>query len=78
MKYRRQIKMLFMCYVEGRESPKKQHANADEAYKEAARLARLPENIGREVHVLLSLNSCKVNPSPVVWKFETGEIPNVI
>ena len=59
----------FMCYVEGRDSPKHKHADSTTAHVEAVRLARLPENIGREVHVLMEVNSCKVELKPIIWKY---------
>ena len=39
-----------------------------EAQEEAERLARLPDNIGREVVVLMAMASCTIKLIPVHWE----------
>jgi hypothetical protein len=51
----------WMVYVEGQRSPTFHHWTEKEARIEAERLAKLPENEGREVFVLSSIASCRYN-----------------
>jgi hypothetical protein len=57
-----------MNYVQGRTSPTCAHATPEIAQTEAERLARLPDNIGREVFVLKAVKKCKVESAPTKWE----------
>lgn len=67
------LKPFFMVYVEGKSSPTVKHDTADSARDEAERLCK---ELGAKVYVLLAMESCMVDPHPVVWetlgKFEAG------
>ena len=63
----------FMIYVEGRYSPKVKHFYFEEAVAEAERLARLHENLGKEVYLLKAFQFCKIEPTPIAWTFITPQ-----
>jgi len=62
----------WMLYVKGRSIPKVCHLSDEEALQEAARLARLPENVGRRVYLLEAVKYCFVDgtapPPLLVWQ----------
>lgn len=49
--------MFYMCWVEGREGATHKHEFFETALAEAKRLAALPGNTGRRVHVLQSIGT---------------------
>ncbi|NQT48679.1 MAG: hypothetical protein HQ578_06860 [Chloroflexi bacterium] len=64
----------WMVYVQGRSLPTIQHPNRHTAINEAERLARLPENRGREAFVLEAQDYCFTDEPPVVWRW-CDEVP---
>ena len=57
----------WMCWVEGRLGPTRQHETLTDAKHEAERLARLPENEDRHVFVLAAVYACQAQEIPVLW-----------
>jgi hypothetical protein len=55
----------YMIFVEGQRPPTYQHGNLQNAVEEASRLARIPENIGRKVFILETIQCLRSNPLPV-------------
>lgn len=55
----------WMLYVEGGSSPNCRHFTLEAALKEAERLAR--NNLGRRVHILVSIGNAAVCQSPVYF-----------
>ena len=58
----------WMCYVEGTSGCKVRHNSEGEAREEAERLARLKENIGKNVYVLETTSVCHTDTLPVAWE----------
>jgi hypothetical protein len=57
----------YFCFVEGRGEPRMQHGTYEVARIEAERLARLPDNLGKRVHVLTSIKYCIAEAPKVIW-----------
>lgn len=60
----------WMIYVEGRTGSTYKQQSSLAAKTEAERLARLPDNQGRNVYVLRAENVCSILPPepPLQWK----------
>lgn len=60
-----QSQRFWMCYVEGRNAsaPVYKHLNSSDATTEAARLARLPNNLGKRAYVLKAIQYAQVDAS---------------
>lgn len=63
------------CWVKGNRSPTFQHRTADDAQKEAERLARLPENVGKPVFVLKAESFALVELPPCSFTETAGIAP---
>lgn len=63
------------CWVKGTRSPSFQHRTADDAQKEAERLARLPENVGKPVFVLKAESFALVELPPCIFTETSGVAP---
>lgn len=57
----------WMCFVQGGHPPVKVHETYDAALDEAERLAKLPDNIGREVHILVNIACIRATISTSVY-----------
>lgn len=57
----------WMCYVEGSAGCRFIHYDYTSAFKEAERLARLPANVGKKVHITESHTFCIAEAIPVTW-----------
>ena len=71
--YDEDMKPFWMCWVQGTSGAKFAHYIIDEACIESQRLARLPENKGKDVFLLECVGKCKVDLPPVRWDFPVGE-----
>lgn len=56
-----------MVYVDGTEGCRLRHLTKEAAIREAERLARLLNNIGKEVAVLEVVDVCHAEQIPVIW-----------
>ncbi len=57
----------YMCYVEGRSRFIAPYNTLNMARTEAELLANLPENEGKKVYLLTSIEYCQKETSPVSW-----------
>lgn len=61
------MKRFWMVYVNGRQGSTQKHLSDTAAREEAERLARLPENRGRDVYLLRAVWACNIPETPVIW-----------
>ncbi len=67
------MKRYWICYVEGSDGGEHyRHETELIAFREAERLARLPNVEGREVYVLECKGKCHIKESPVEWNLPNG------
>lgn len=55
------------CFVEHSQGCNYLHPDIETARKEAERLARQPQNIGKKVYILKAVSYCEVKETPVDW-----------
>lgn len=57
----------WMVWVSHTRGAVKRHPSIQAAETEAARLARMPENVGRKVYILEAKEYCEAVETPVLW-----------
>jgi len=63
------MEVFWVCYVEGTNGGRHyRHRDFDLAWKEAERLARLPDVQGKQVYLLECIGTCKLDPLPIKWE----------
>ena len=57
----------FLCFVDGETECVLTRYSYDQAKREAERLAQKPENIGRTVYLMVSVEFCRLEYYPMLW-----------
>ena len=58
----------WMVFVEGKQGYKMVHLYKVDAIDECERLLRLPDNLGRKVYLMESVQVCSIEQQPVKWE----------
>ncbi len=72
------MEKFWICYVTGTDGGRRyRHYTLESAQTEAERLAKLPDNQGKEIYLFECVGKCKVEPIPVKWNIPqlSQEVP---